>query len=115
MARTMKRHDTIDPITGTVTANGTAVDLRGTADGGVYSTVKFFAKSTSGTAWFGGTVSSAGTAGDWTYTQTDADVSVADTYECEIEATLPNGKKIHFPNDKADNELLTITEDVDDL
>lgn len=112
MARTMKRHDTADPITGTVSApggpNGGTVDLT------IYSTVKFHARTTGG-AVVGGTVTSKDAAGNWSYQQLDADVSDAGIYGCEIECTLANGRKVHFPSDAADNPVLTITEDVDDL
>lgn len=112
MARTMKRHDTADPITGTVSApggpNGGTVDLT------VYTTVKFHMK-TAGGAVIGGTVSSRDAAGNWTYQQIDADVSESGVYGCEIEGTLANGRKVHWPSDATLNPALTITDDVDDL
>lgn len=112
MARTIKRHDTADPITGTASVpggpNGGTVDLT------IYTTVKFQAKGAGGTI-FGGTVSAKNADGTWTYSQVDADVSTADIYGCELECTLANGKKVHFPNEQSENPVLTIDEDIDNL
>ena len=110
MARTMKRHDTADPITGTAMAGGSAVDLS------VYSTVEFHAKTTVGEAELiiGGTVTEANADGSWVYAQGTADVAQEGIYDCELECVTPGGLKIHFPSAEADNPKLTIDPDLDD-
>lgn len=111
-SRIMKRHDTADPITGRVSApggpNGGTVDLT------TFGTVKFQAKTATGGV-IGGTVTSKNADGTWTYQQVDADVSTAGIYGCEIECTLANGRKVHFPNEAADNPVLQIDTDLDNL
>ena len=112
VARTMKRHDTADPITGTVTST----DEPGGVDLTVFETVEFSAKATVDgiEVVVGGEVSEANADGSWVYEQLDEDVSEAGLYECEIECTLANGKKVHFPNAKAENPQIQIDEDLDD-
>lgn len=109
--RIMKRHDTVNPITGQVTTSTGPVDLT------VFQTVKFQGKGTiSGTpTLIGGTVTTRNADGTWSYQQVDADVSQAGSFSCEIECTMSNGRKVHFPNEYADNPILQIDQDLDNL
>ena len=116
MARTMKRHDTADPIT------GTASDANGPVDLTVFETVTYQAKQDgSGTTpLFEGPAivvqeetSNVADKGKWRYEQTDEDVSLSGGYKSELECVLPNGKKVHFPSAPAVTDL-TINPDLDD-
>ena len=107
--RTMKRHDTADPIT------GTASDADGPVDLTQFDTVTFMAKIVDGPTIFEGEASyvTDGTDGKWKYEQVDADVSVANTYKCELECVRLDGKKVHFPSTEAANPELLIEPDLD--
>lgn len=107
--RTLKTHDTADPITGTCLVGETPVDLT------VYATVTFFAKATVDEieVLVSGVCSQANADGTWVYDQLDADVAQAGLYECELECELANGKKVHFPNTQAANPELQLDADLD--
>ena len=114
MARTMKRHDTADPIT------GTASDANGPVDLTVFETVTYQARQEPGAALIEGEVVVIQTEtglladkGKWRYEQSDEDVSVAAGYKSELECVLANGKKVHFPS-AASVVDLTIVPDLDD-
>lgn len=122
MPRTMKTFDDADPITGTVTADGTRVDLS------VYETINFHFKVDGAAEFVGGeavdveTVDGEGgtdpedelpvTRGRFRYEQLPADIDTAATYEVELECILANGKKVHFPNRKAENDTITLDPDL---
>lgn len=110
--RVMKRHDTAEPITGTVRAGTPAVAV----DLSVYQTVEMTAKAEINgvETIITGECTLGDDDGEWIFEQTDEDVSDAGVYEVEIECTLANGKKVHFPNAKASNPSLQIDEDLDD-
>ena len=114
MPRVLKRHDTADPITGTASDENGPVDLT------VYESVTFQAAIDGSPAVIEGEVvvieaetDDEADRGKWSYEQTDADVSVAGTYDVELECVLANGKKVHFPSAEADNPQLTIDTDLD--
>jgi hypothetical protein len=107
MPRTAKRHDTLDPITGTATKNGSPVDLT------VFTSVTFFALHEDGQTIITGLCSDANSDGTWEYQQDDADMSLAGDYSCELECVAPGGK-VHFPSSQEDNPVLTVDPDVDD-
>ena len=50
--------------------------------------------------------------GKWRYEQVDADVSVAGTYDVELECVASTGKKVHLPSAEADDPL-TIDAELD--
>lgn len=112
-ARTMKRHDTADPITGKATSDDEpdGVDLT------VFTTVKFQAKAdVDGVETLvGGAVTDANADGTWSYDQDDTDVSGAGLYDCELECITSGGKKVHFPNKKSANPQIEVDEDLDDI
>ena len=120
----MKRHDTADPISGTARADGDRIDLT------IYDTVKVHMKIDGAGTYVEGvvevledTLGGGGVdpedglpvnRGKWRYAQVDGDVDTAGVYDVELECVLSNGKKVHFPSAKADNDKLTIDEDIDD-
>jgi hypothetical protein len=108
--RTLKRHDTAEPITGKATSDSEPDGVNLT----VFETVNLHFKTAPSGPVQGGVVAQANVDGTYVYEQIDTDVSVAGLYEVELECILANGKKVHFPNVKAENPKLTIDEDLDD-
>jgi hypothetical protein len=107
MARTAKRHDTFDPISGVATdGNGAGIDLT------QFDSVTLFADDGQGNE-FSGPLTTREEDGSWTYQQSDADMSVAGVYDIELEC-IDGSEKVHIPNDAAANPKLTITADIDD-
>lgn len=106
--RTIKRHDTADPITGIASDDNGPVDLT------VFDVVRFQASGGETPILFGGEVEEANADGTWVYQQTDEDVSIPGEYVCELECEMLDGKKIHFPNTASANPTLTIDADLDD-
>lgn len=108
MSRTAKRHDTLDPLTGTaLDGAGNPIDLT------AFTTVTLFATD-GGANTFSGACSAANADGTWEYQQTDLDMSVIGTYDIELECVTAGGEKVHIPNEAAENPTLTIDPDIDD-
>jgi hypothetical protein len=107
IARTMKRHDTADPITGIASSGSGPVDLT------VYTTVNFWAKTATGTV-VGGEVTDANADGTFVYEPTAGDVGTEGMYDMELECITASGKPVTFPNAKAANPQLQIDEDLND-
>ena len=107
MARTAKRHDTLDPISGTaLDGAGNPIDLT------VFSSVLLFA--TNGTKTFSGPLTTRNANGTWTYAQTDVDMDTEGEFDLELECVMASGKKVHIPSEAAENPVLTIDPDIDD-
>jgi hypothetical protein len=108
VSRIAKRHDTLDPLSGTATdGTGNPIDLT------VFTSVKLFATD-GGANTFSGECTQKNADGTWTYEQSDLDMSVVGTYDIELECTTAGGDKVHIPNEAAENPTLTIDPDIDD-
>jgi hypothetical protein len=117
MPRTIKRHDTYPPLTGTVT------DANGNVPLGTPTEVKVIAKHSSGTPikeFVADVVNPAATlpndanCGKWTYEWVVGDTADAGEYSVEVQVTWSAGVVQTFPADSADNDTLTISADLDD-
>jgi hypothetical protein len=127
MSRTIKRHDTLDPLTGIVRTDGVRQNLSvfdtivvhyKVADAGTFIEVEAEdVEDIDGAGTPGPLNAEDGlpeNRGKWRAPLADADVDTAGEYELELECTTAAGKKVHFPSRRADNETLTIDPDVDD-
>jgi hypothetical protein len=128
MPRTMKTFDTADPITGVVTATDPITGVTSRADLTVYDAINFHFKVEGASVYVGGTAIDVETAdgsggidpadglpvnrGRFRYEQVPSDVDTAAIYNCELECILVDGRKVHFPNDKAEDDQITITNDL---
>ena len=108
-----KTGDTSPDITGTVT------DALGAVNIFTALSIRFIAtnKTTPGTPIAGAAVKvDDGTAplrGKWKYVWGASDLTVAGTYETEIEVTWTTGKIETFPNNKSRNPTFVVTDDLD--
>jgi hypothetical protein len=117
MPRTIKRGDTYPPLTGTVTdANGNVplgtadeVKLLCKLDGQV--ALEFVVTVVNPSA----TLPNDTDCGKWTYDLDPGDTDDVGAYATEIQVTWNTGVDIQtFPNDPADNDTLTIAQDLGD-
>jgi hypothetical protein len=128
MPRTLKRHDTADPISGTAFDTDPTTGAKRRADLTVFQTITFQMKLPAvsevveGVAECVETVDGPGALqpdglplnrGKWRYAQVDADVDTLGGFKVELECELANGKKVHFPSKEADNETITVEADLD--
>jgi hypothetical protein len=133
MPRTIKRHDTADPITGTVRQTDRVIGsptfgqlIR--ADLTAFVTLNFQIKVEGAPTVVTGVAVNVEVAdgpganqpdglplnrGKFRYEQVDGDVDTTSVYDVELECILANGKKVHFPNSKVANDKLTIDDDLD--
>lgn len=103
--KTRKRHDTAYPITATLGAAGSPVDLTG-------ATVKILVKS-NGSLRINAAcavLNQTTNLGQVTYTFLTNDVAVSGTYQVEFEVTFGDGSIATFPNSKY--EQLQIMDDL---
>ena len=106
-----KTGDTAPDIAGTVT------DANGPVNISTATSLRFIAKSGSNPVIAGAaTKVDDGTTplrGKWKYTWGASDLSIAGTWEVEIEVTWTSGKIETFPNSKTRNPTFIVTEDLD--
>lgn len=124
----MKRHDTLDPFTGIVRADGVRVQLNAFASMTLMYSLKVNPLEVLELPAVNvEVVDGPGVAGEqnaldglpenrgrWRAVQTDVEVDTAGVYEMELECVTAGGKKVHFPSRKEDNETLNIDADLDD-
>lgn len=121
---TRKRHDTLDPFSGTARLNGVRQDL------GVFDTIELHYKlkvnptetlvlpvvDVFAVDGAGGPNEPDGfppNYGKWRALPADADVDVEGAYEQELECIVGT-QKVHIPSRRADNPTLNIDPDIDD-
>lgn len=122
---TIKRHDTLDPFSGTVRENGVRVDLSQFATIELHyklktaptTVIKLPVVDVLAADGAGGPNEPDGfppNYGKWRAVRADVDVSVEGIYEMELECIVTGGGKVHFPNARALNPTLNIDPDEDD-
>jgi hypothetical protein len=117
MPRTIKRGDTYPGLSGTVT------DANGNVPLGTPTSIKLICKHSTGTPVLeftltvvnpSATLPNDTDAGKWTYDLDAGDTDTVGEYSCEIQVMWNADDIQTFPNDPADNDTLTIAQDLGD-